>query len=136
MDWVPPPEFVAWTLPTPIAFGSVTYTTVTLRAPTAGDVLKATAIQGSSGMDVSLRLIAGVSVEQIPHEALRLMPAYLVEQMTGYLDMFGGAPLPGPLAAWQADRLAAAKAEAGKAEAAKAEAAHIAAAAAASNPAA
>ena len=104
MDWVPPPEFVPWTLPAPIAFGSVTYATVTLRAPTAGDVLKASAIQGASGMDVALRLIAAVSVEQVPYEALRFMPAYLVEQMSGYLDMFGGAPLPGPLEEWRAGR--------------------------------
>jgi hypothetical protein len=61
MDWVPPPEPLTWTLDRPIPFASATYGTVTLRAPTAGDVLKATAIQGASGTDVTLRLIAAVS---------------------------------------------------------------------------
>lgn len=111
MDWVPPPEFVPWTLPAPVAFSGVTYATVTLRAPTAQDVLKAADIQGASGMQITLRLISAVSVEAVPYEALVTLPAYLVDQMGAYLDLFGGAPLPGPLVEWQAARIAAAKAE-------------------------
>lgn len=110
MDWVPPPEFVAWTLPTPIVFGSATYATITLGSPTAGDVLKATAIKGTSGVDVTLRLISAVSAENVPYEALINLPVYLVDQMGAYMDLFGGAPLPGPLEAWRAARVADAKA--------------------------
>lgn len=113
MDWVPPPEFLEWKLPTPIAFGSVTYATVTLRSPTAGDILKSMAIPGASGYDIGLRLISAVSVEQIPYEALMMIPAYMVDQMGSYVDMFGGAPLPAPLEAWRAARVAAAKVDAG-----------------------
>lgn len=128
MDWVPPPEPMTWVLPNPIKFGSATYPTITLRAPTAGDILMATTIQGASNTQVGLQMIASISVEGVPYEALAQrgtdgLPAHLMEQMTGYFDMFGGAPMPGPLEAWIASRVAAAKAEA-KAEAeAKAQAA-------------
>ena len=101
MDWTYPPEPVTWTLPVAIALGSATYSTVTLRAPTAGDVMKATAVSGASSTDVALRLISTVSAEAVPHEALQKVPAYLIEQMSNYLDCFGGAPLPGPLDEWR-----------------------------------
>lgn len=112
MAWIAPPEPMTWLLPAPIQFGSAAYPTVTLRAPTAGDVLKATAIPGASGMQVTLQLIAKVSVEQIPYEALPALPAYLVEQMGSYMDLFGGAPLPSPLEDWRAACVASAKADA------------------------
>jgi hypothetical protein len=106
IDWIPVPEPVTWTLPTPLTAGGMRFTTVTLRAPTAGDVLKATAIPGASALDVTLRLIEAVSAEQVPYEQLKLVPAAVVEQMSAYLDLFGGAPLPDPLEAWQAERRA------------------------------
>ena len=114
MDWTPPPDPVTWTLPKPIVFGSVTYGTITLRAPSAGDVLKAGAVPGASGAQVNLRLISILSAEQVPYEALTLpspdgLPAHLLEQMSGYLDMFGGAPLPGPLEDWRNAQIAAAR---------------------------
>lgn len=116
-DWTPPPEPMTWVLPTPIKFGASTYPTITLRSPSAGDVLMATTIAGASQLQVSLQLIATLSAEGVPYEAISQrgsdgLPAHLVEQMAAYLDMFGGAPLPGPLAEWQAARIAAAKAEA------------------------
>ena len=110
MDWVAPPEPMTWVLPTPIQFGSASYPSVTLRAPTASDVLKATSVPGAGGMQVTLQLIATVSVESVPYEALVMLPAYLVEQMGSYMDLFGGAPLPSPLEAWRQERVAAAKA--------------------------
>lgn len=117
MDWTPPPEPMTWVLPAPIKFGAATYPTITLRSPSAGDVLLANAkVTGASNMQISLQLIAGLSVEGVPYEAIAQigsdgLPAYLVEQMTAYLDMFGGAPMPGPLAAWRDARIAMAKAE-------------------------
>lgn len=112
MDWTPPPEPLTWTLPKPIPFGSVTYSAVTLRAPTAGDMLKAMAIPGASPYQVAMRLIAGVSAESIPYEALASVPAYVIEQMSNYLDTFGGAPLPDPLDGWRKAQLAAVQADA------------------------
>jgi hypothetical protein len=96
-EWHAPPEPVTWELATPLAFGSATYPTITLRAPTAGDVLKATAVRGSSGMEVALRLIATISAERVPYEALLTLPAWLADQMGQYLDSFAGAPPPPPL---------------------------------------
>ncbi len=110
MTWIAPPEPMTWPLAVPLQLGSASYPTVTLRAPTAGDVLKATSVSGASGIDVTLRLISTVSVEQVPYEALRSLPAYIVEQMGLYLDVFGGAPLPDPLEAWRVARAEAAKA--------------------------
>jgi hypothetical protein len=96
-EWHAPPEPVTWELAAPLAFGSATYPTVTLRAPTAGDVLKATAVRGSGGMEVTLRLISTISSEHVPYEALLNLPAWLVDQMGQYLDSFTGAPPPLPL---------------------------------------
>lgn len=108
MDWTPPPEPMTWQLPTPISFGSASYSTITVRSPSAGDVLKAQAIAGQSKLGFTLRLIAELSAEGIPYEALAQsgaggLPSHIVEQISGYLDLFGGAPIPGPLAAWQAE---------------------------------
>jgi hypothetical protein len=96
-EWTAPPEPVTWDLPKPLVFGSVTYATITLRAATAGDILKATAVRGASGMEVTLRLIANISGEGVPYEALSGLPAWIVDQMSSYLDSFNGAPLPIPL---------------------------------------
>ena len=115
MDWTPPPEPMTWVLPRPIQFGSASYPTITLRAPSAGDILKAGAIPGSSEVQINLRLISVLSVEQVPYEALAMpspdgLPAHLMGQMGAYIDMFGGAPLPGPLEEWRKAQVAAARA--------------------------
>jgi hypothetical protein len=96
MAWIPPPEPVKWDIK-PVALGSTTYTTVTLRAPTPADIMKATALRGESGMAVALRLISAVSGEGIPFEALAQIPAWQIEQMSNYFESFTGAPLPDPL---------------------------------------
>ena len=100
MAWIAPPDEVTWTLAKPITFGSQTYSDVTLRCPTAADVLKASAIRGSSFYEITLRMIAALS--EVPYEALTIgggkgLPSYVVEQMSRYLDSFNEAPLPGPL---------------------------------------
>jgi hypothetical protein len=96
MAWTPPPEPVKWDI-RPVTIGTTTYTTVTLRAPTPADIMKATAIRGETGMAVALRLISAVSSEEIPFEALALVPAWQVEQMSNYFESFTGSPLPDPL---------------------------------------
>ena len=95
-DRTPPPEPVTWELDKPLSFGPATYPAITLRAPTAGDVLKATAVRGAAGMEVTLRLIAAISAEGVPYEALLSLPAWVVDQMANYFDSFTG-PLPIPL---------------------------------------
>jgi hypothetical protein len=95
--WAPPPGPVTWELDPPLKHNGGTYVAVTLRAPTAGDVLKATAVRGASGMEVTLRMISSISGEGVPYEALLLLPAWMVDQMSGYLDSFNGAPPPLPL---------------------------------------
>jgi hypothetical protein len=107
-DWIPIPEPVTWTLPAPIAHNGMSYATATLRAPTGADILKATAIPGAAGLDVTLRLIEAVSAEHVPYDALKTLPAYLVMQMGDYMDAFGETPAPDPLVAWRAARLAGA----------------------------
>lgn len=116
MDWSSPPEPMTWTLPKSIAYGGVTYHTITVRGPCAGDLLKAQAIAGQSNLGFTLRLIAGVSIEGIPYEALAQtgdngVPQYIIEQISGYFDLFGGAPLPGPLEQWRSEMDAKVKAE-------------------------
>lgn len=101
--WSPPPAPLTWTFDPPLTLGTASYATATLRAPTAGDVLKATAVPGEGSIAVTLRLIAAVSAEQVPFEALLAAPAWQVEQMSAYFDSFAGAPMPqalisGPLA--------------------------------------
>jgi hypothetical protein len=95
--WTPPPAQLTWALPAPLTNGPAVYHSVTLRAATAGDVLKATAMRGASGMEVTLRLISAVSAEGVPYEVLWQLPAWMVDQMSSYLDSFNGAPMPSPL---------------------------------------
>lgn len=110
MEWTPVPEPVTWTMPVPIADGGLTYTKVTLRAPTGEDIMKATAIQGASGTDVAHRLVEVVS--GVPYNVVKKLPWWQIQQMSGYMDEFAGAPAPDPLEQWRTDRRAAARAEA------------------------
>lgn len=96
-DWTLPPEPVTWHLHAPLSHGNATYSEVTIRCPTAGDVMKASAVRGASGMDVTLRLIAEINAEGIPYDALRGLPHWVVDQMSNYIDSFLGAPPPIPL---------------------------------------
>jgi len=98
-DWTPVPEPVTWTLPKPLTQGGMSYTTVTLRAPTAEDILKATAVRGASGVDVTLRLIESTSAEHVPYEVLKKQPSWVIQQMSDYTEEFAGAPAPDPLEA-------------------------------------
>lgn len=100
MTWSAPPEPVTWVFPTPLTLGTASYPAITLRAPTGADILKATALAGEPGYTVTLRLIANISVEQVPFEALLTAPAWMIDQMSRYFDAFNGAPMPGPLEGW------------------------------------
>lgn len=104
MSWIPVPEPLTWALPASVAHNGLTFTEVTLRAPTGEDIMKATAIPGASNADVTHRLIEAVS--GVPYDALKVLPWWLVKQMSDYLDEFAGAPAPGPLEQWRAARLA------------------------------
>ena len=97
-EWTFPPEPVTWILAKPVAYGGTTYTKITLRAPTAGDIINATAIPGQSGLAIALRMVSAISAETIPYEALLSVPSWQIEQMSNYFESFSGAPLPGPLA--------------------------------------
>ena len=108
-DWIPVPEPMTWQLPGPLTHNGMSYASVTLRAPSAADILKATAIPGAVGMDITLRLIEVVSAEHVPYDVLKTMPAYLIMQMSDYLDEFAGTPAPDPLEAWRAARRKAAR---------------------------
>jgi hypothetical protein len=110
--WNPVPEPVTWSLQAPVEFNGVRYSTVTLRAPTGDEVLKAASLPGSSGYEISLRLIGEVSAEQMPYEAVRKLPVWLTGKMTDYFDSFAGAPDPDPLEAWRTARREAAQAKA------------------------
>ena len=112
IEWQEPPSPVTWTLAKPLVFGSQTYPAVTLRAPLASEVQKATAVRGISNLEATLRLISAVSGEVIPYEALQGLPHYIVEQMDAYLNLFGGSPYPGPLQEWMEKRAAAERANA------------------------
>jgi hypothetical protein len=100
-DWTPPPEPLTWDLANSISVNGGSFHTVTLRAPTGADILKATGVRGAGNAQIGMQLIAAVSMEGMPYEAVQLLPTYLIEQMNGYLDLFGGAPEPAPLAAWR-----------------------------------
>lgn len=106
-NWTPVPEPLTWTFPKPITHGGLFYETVTIGAPTAEDILKATAVRGASGMDVTLRLIESASAEHVPYEALKKLPSWLIQQISDYTEEFAGAPAPDPLESWRADRRAA-----------------------------
>jgi hypothetical protein len=108
--------------------GGIHYATVTIGAPTSEDVLKATAVPGASGLDVTLRIIESASAEHVPYDVLKKQPHWLNQQISDYMEEFVGAPAPGPLEAWrearraaqQADQKARVEAEAKAAEQAKA----------------
>jgi len=112
VSWIPIPEPVTWVLKKPLVHNGMTYPTVTLRAPTGGEILKATAVRNRANMEVGLRLIECVNVEGVPYEALCQLPAYLALQMGAYMDEFEGTPAPDPLEAWRKARSEAAEAEA------------------------
>jgi hypothetical protein len=105
--WTPVPEPVTWTLPKPLPSGGLTYATVTVGAPTAGDIMAATAVSGASGVDVTLRMIEAASAEHVPYEVLKQQPSWLIEQISDYFGEFLGAPAPDPLEAWRDARRAA-----------------------------
>jgi hypothetical protein len=127
-DWTPVPEPQIWTLPKPMMHGGIHYTSVTIGAPTSEDVLKATAVPGASGLDVTLRIVESASAEHVPYDVLKKQPHWLNQQISDYMEEFVGAPAPGPLEAWREARRAArgadlkARAEADAAEQAKAQA--------------
>ena len=60
--WTPVPDPVAWPLAKPIMHNGVQYDTLTIGAPTSEDVLKASAVPGASGLDVTLRMIESASM--------------------------------------------------------------------------
>jgi hypothetical protein len=99
---------VTWTLAAPISHNGMNYATVTLRAPTSADILKASAVRGTFGLDLTLRLVEAVCGEHVPYDALKLLPAWQIMQMGDYMDEFMGTPAPDPLVTWRAARLAAA----------------------------
>jgi hypothetical protein len=109
-NWTPVPEPVTWPLPKPLPHGGMTYAQATVGAPTAGDIMAATAVSGASGMDVALRVIEAASAERVPYEVLKQQPHWWLEQVSEYFNAFAGAPAPGPLEAWREARRAAAKA--------------------------
>lgn len=110
-QWIAVPEPVTWTLPKPQSHGGMSYTTVTLGAPTAEDILKATAVHGASGVDVTLRLIESASAEHVPYDVLKKQPSWLIQQIADYTEEFAGAPAPDPLETWRAGRRSAQTAE-------------------------
>jgi len=132
--WVPVPEPITWTLPKPQMSGGMQYSTLTVGAPTSEDVLKATAVHGATGLDVTLRMLESASAEHVPYDVLKVQPHWFNQQIADYLEEFVGAPAPDPLESWRAARrkavLAEAAAEALAAEQAAKAAAALAAAAA------
>jgi hypothetical protein len=133
-EWIPVPEPQTWTLPKPTTHGGIQYLTLTLGAPTSEDVLKATAVQGASGLEVTLRIIESASAEHVPYDVLKKQPQWFNQQVSDYMEEFVGAPAPDPLEAWRtarreaqlAELKARADAEAKAAEVAKALAAAVA----------
>jgi hypothetical protein len=103
-DWTPVPEPVSWTLPKPITHGGIQYIALTMGAPTSEDVLKATAVQGASGLEVTLRIIESASAEHVPYDVLKKQPQWFNQQVSDYMEEFVGAPAPDPLEAWRTAR--------------------------------
>jgi hypothetical protein len=126
--WTPVPEPQSWPLAKPMMHGGIHYATVTLGAPTSEDVLKATAVSGASGLDVTLRMIESASAEHVPYDVLKKQPHWLNQQIADYMEEFVGAPAPDPLESWRrarrdaqvAEIVARAEAEAKAAEQARA----------------
>jgi hypothetical protein len=102
--WIPVPEPQAWTLPKPLTVGGLRYETVTMSAPTSEDVLKATAVPGAAGLDVTLRIIASASAEHVPYDVLKKQPHWFNQQISDYMEEFVGSPAPDPLEAWRTAR--------------------------------
>jgi len=111
-NWVPVPEPIVWTLPKPLMSGGMQYTQITVGAPTSEDVLKATAIHGATGLDVTLRMLESASAEHVPYDVLKKQPHWFNQQIADYLEEFVGAPAPGPLESWRAARRQALRVEA------------------------
>jgi hypothetical protein len=107
-DWIAPPDSMTWTLQKPVEFAGATYPAITLRSPTVAETLKATAVRSATNLEATCRLIGIVSAEGIPYEAIILLPTWLIEQMSGYMDAFAGAPAPDPLEQWYQQRREAA----------------------------
>jgi hypothetical protein len=70
MDWIAVPEPVTWKLPKPGMSGGLQYDTLTVGAPTSANVLKASAVHGASGLDITLRMIEATSAENVPTRSL------------------------------------------------------------------
>ena len=133
VEWTPVPEPQAWTLPKPITHGGIQYLTLTIGAPTSEDVLKATAVQGASGLEVTLRIIESASAEHVPYDVLKKQPQWFNQQISDYMEEFVGAPAPDPLEAWRTARREAQIAEMKARADAEAKAAEIAQALAAAH---
>ena len=103
-EWVPVPEPIVWTLPKPQMHGGLQYTTLTVGAPTSEDVLKATAVHGATGLDVTLRMLESASAEHVPYDVLKVQPHWFNQQIADYLEEFVGAPAPDPLESWRTAR--------------------------------
>ena len=73
-------------------------------APTSEDVLKATAVHGATGLDVTLRMLESASAEHVPYDVLKVQPHWFNQQIADYLEEFVGAPAPDPLESWRAAR--------------------------------
>ncbi len=115
-SWLPVPEPVSWTLPRPITQNSLSYTTVTMGAPTSEDILKATAVRGASGVDVTLRMIESASAEHVPYDVLKKQPSWLIKQIADYTEEFEATPAPDPLETWRTARRATQTTEAATAD--------------------
>jgi hypothetical protein len=113
-DWTPPPAQVPWDLNPPITHGTNSFSRITLRAPTGADLIKAMANPNETGSHVTMRLIGVVSLEEVPFEAVINIPSWQIEQMSNYFETFNRAPMPGPLAEWDAAARAASKSQAAR----------------------
>ena len=109
--WTPVPDPVAWPLAKPIMHNGVQYDTLTIGAPTSEDVLKASAVPGASGLDVTLRMIESASKEHVPYDVLKKQPQWFNQQISDYMEEFVGAPAPDPLETWRRQRREAQLAE-------------------------
>ena len=121
MDWIAVPEPVTWKLPKPGMSGGLQYDTLTVGAPTSANVLKASAVHGASGLDITLRMIEATSAENVPYEVLAQQPHWFNQQVADYFEEFTGTPAPDPLGKWRTERRKAALVQAA-AEALEAEA--------------
>jgi hypothetical protein len=110
--WSAPPPTVTWTLDPPIETASFKISTITLKAPTIGQMQKCSAVRGMSTQEVALRIIAEVASERPTYEATQQIPSHIIDQMVEYIGSFGGSPAPSPLQEWREKRAAAERAEA------------------------